>query len=1355
MTIHRFALVILIGFFLGADATLAAGDEELVASDASEHRPMAISVARAVSPSTPNQPQQLPGLVGTRLDYSTVRIPLHVQLPPFDDAEVADPVIGGPLAIGVHRPVPTQFHGDLASELEWSQLADGAIVTAIALSSPGATSVRVAFVAHLPEGGEIRFFDPARPASSRFPVVAFNDIVIGEDGAPEVLWSPTVDGEAIGVEVTLPSWEGAASFSLTLEKIAHRHRGMSASSRIRPMALECGNHIDVQCRNVDGQDRAVGRLLFEEQGKSWVCTGTLLNVEGALPYFLTANHCVGSRRVASTVEVKWHFQQSTCASSALDERGYTTFGGADLLATSVAQDSTLLLLRGALRPGHIFSGWSARTVTHPTNVFNISHPNGGVKKYAQGSTRNTRDGYIDDFVVEDALIVEWNEGETEGGSSGSGLFDGEFLIGVFSGDGGCGTSKVFGSFQDFYPKIERWLNPSTPTSSPDLVVSSSSVDDDDLRPNERFEFTATVLNRGAARSAATTLRYYQSENIRITARDVEVNTDRVGALDASESGTERERLTAPSTTGTWFYGACVDRVDGEENSDNNCSAGVRVTVSRAASQDDHGDARGRATPVGLNSSTEGSLEEGGDVDYFRFEVPSQGAVVVETTGSTDTYGTLEDAAGREVASNDDGGAGSNFAIERDLDAGTYYVRVRGYRSSTTGDYSLGISHRPAEADDDHSDERVRATRVGRNSSTRGRLERGGDSDYFRFELPSRSTVVIETTGSVDTVGSLEESAGDEVVSNDDGGVDLNFKIERTLEPGTYFVRVSGYSFAVGNYVLRISHRPEGDDHGNTRSSATGVSIPSSTAGTIDPGNDTDYFRFVVPARGTVVMESSGDLDTIGTLFNARGSRIVQDDDGGEDLNFRIERTLDEGTYYVRVHSFRTGTGDYTLHLGGADDHGDSPDEATHVFLPSTTAGIIDPGDDPDFFRFVVSARGAVVMESSGDLDTVGTLFDERGDRIEVDDDGGQDTNFRIERTLGEGTYYVSVRSYWGLPGSYTLHLRGGDDDHGDSPSSATRVSLPSTTTGVIDPGDDTDYFRFVVSARGAVVMESSGDLDTVGTLFDGSGNRIAVDDDDGQDTNFRIERTLDEGTYYVRIQSFWELPGGYTFHLRGGGAVGDDHGNSPSSATRVSLPSTTAGVIDPGNDTDYFRFVVSVRGTVVMESSGELDTVGTLFDARGDRIEVDDDSGQVANFRIARTLDEGTYYVSVQSFWESPGNYTFHLSADDHGNYRSSATRVSLPSSTSGVIDPGNDTDYFRFVVSASGTVVMESSGDLDTIGTLFDASGNRIEQDDDGGEFLNFRIERRLGRGTYYVRVHSYGTDTGAYTLRLRTTGG
>ena len=464
-------------------------------------------------------------------------------------------------------------------------------------------------------------------------------------------------------------------------------------------------------------------------------------------------------------------------------------------------------------------------------------------------------------------------------------------------------------------------------------------------------------------------------------------------------------------------------------------------------------------------------------------------------------------------------------------------------------------------------------------------------------------------------------------------------------------------------TLDIGDGVGGDDnHGNSRSTATRIALPSTTSGAIDPGNDTDYFRFVVSARGTIVMESTGELDTIGTLFDARGSRIVQDDDGAGYPNFRIERTLDAATYYVRVHSYGTATGSYTLHLhtgdgGGGDDHGNSRPSATHVALPSTTSGVINYGNDTDYFRFVLPARDTVTMESSGELDTIGTLFEASGSRIVQDDDGAGYPNFRIQRTLDAGTYYVRVHSYQTATGRYTLHLRTGDDgggggdggdDHGNTRSAATLVALPSTTSGVIDPGNDTDYFRIVLSAKGTVVMESSGELDTIGTLFDASGSRIVQDDDSAGYPNFRIERTLDAGTYYVRVHSYQTATGAYALHLRtgdggDGGGGGDDHGNTRSAATLVALPSTTSGVIDPGNDTDYFRFVLSARGTVVMESSGELDTIGTLFDARGTRIVQDDDGAGYPNFRIERTLDQGTYYVRVHSFRTTTGDYTLHL----------------------------------------------------------------------------------------------------------------
>ena len=112
----------------------------------------------------------------------------------------------------------------------------------------------------------------------------------------------------------------------------------------------------------------------------------------------------------------------------------------------------------------------------------------------------------------------------------------------------------------------------------DLIVESPSVDNNTPGPGESFYLSATVRNQGGGRSSSTTLRYYQSTDETITTSDTEVGTDYVSRLDASESSEESARLSAPSSEGTYYYGACVEAASGESDTGNNCSSAVAITV---------------------------------------------------------------------------------------------------------------------------------------------------------------------------------------------------------------------------------------------------------------------------------------------------------------------------------------------------------------------------------------------------------------------------------------------------------------------------------------------------------------------------------------------------------------------------------------------------------------------------------------------------------------------------------------------------------------------------------------------------------------------------------------------------------
>lgn len=143
----------------------------------------------------------------------------------------------------------------------------------LTVASPGAAAIRVALSARLPPEGEIRYFKPDEPGGV-FPVITPRDFHTRSDGTSEPLWSPVVAGDAIGVEVTLPTREALAAFSLRVGKVSHRRGQIVARNS------QCAGQVDVQCRVglfPAGVQDAVVRIEFETEDGTGLCTATLLN----------------------------------------------------------------------------------------------------------------------------------------------------------------------------------------------------------------------------------------------------------------------------------------------------------------------------------------------------------------------------------------------------------------------------------------------------------------------------------------------------------------------------------------------------------------------------------------------------------------------------------------------------------------------------------------------------------------------------------------------------------------------------------------------------------------------------------------------------------------------------------------------------------------------------------------------------------------------------------------------------------------------------------------------------------------------------------------------------------------------
>ena len=117
-----------------------------------------------------------------------------------------------------------------------------------------------------------------------------------------------------------------------------------------------------------------------------------------------------------------------------------------------------------------------------------------------------------------------------------------------------------------------------PDTHPNLAVVSPSVSDARPDPGVTFTFSATVRNLGDSASASSTLRYYRSSDATVSSADRQVGTDPVTSLGTADGSDESATLMAPSTSGTYYYGACVDPVEGESDTADNCSQAVEVTV---------------------------------------------------------------------------------------------------------------------------------------------------------------------------------------------------------------------------------------------------------------------------------------------------------------------------------------------------------------------------------------------------------------------------------------------------------------------------------------------------------------------------------------------------------------------------------------------------------------------------------------------------------------------------------------------------------------------------------------------------------------------------------------------------------
>lgn len=336
----------------------------------------------------------------------------------------------------------------------------------------------------------------------------------------------------------------------------------------------------------------------------------------------------------------------------------------------------------------------------------------------------------------------------------------------------------------------------------------------------------------------------------------------------SASTTYYIRVKAYNTTTTGSYTVYVEK------------------ESSSSTTDDHSNTSSGATTISMSSSgvgsVSGSIETSGDVDYFKFTVPSGkgGTYWIYTTGSLDTKGWLYDSSQTELNYNDDNttmGGSNNFGIEHTLTASrTYYVKVGAY-STNTGSYTLNIARQVVDdyGDNASSAYTITLASAGNTKTLSGSIEESADVDYFKFTPTISGTYKFYTSGSLDTIGTLYNSSNTQLTTNDDDSSNIgsggrNFAFTYTLTANTtYYLKVGAYSNNTGDYTLNIvtpNSLPSDMSlltQGNTTSNSIQILWSASS-------NTTNYCLEVYLAGTTTLVYSDYEIASDQTSYTITG-----------------------------------------------------------------------------------------------------------------------------------------------------------------------------------------------------------------------------------------------------------------------------------------------------------------------------------------------------------------------------------------------------------------------------------------------------------------------------------------------------
>ena len=355
---------------------------------------------------------------------------------------------------------PHEVNHNLNQSGAWYDLKGGDRLWLISFTSEGAYSLNFLFDDfYLPEGARLFIYNEDRSSV----LGAFTSINNNPDAS---FGTVPVEGQTLTLEYYEPA-NARGQGRIQINRVVHAYKDFYKEARDFGDSGGCNNNIN--CPEgapwlVD--KRAVAMIML---GGFRLCTGAMVNntANDGTPYFLTANHCLDAQ-VPNWTFV-FNYESPTCvnANGSLAQ----AVNGATLRANYTPSDFGLLELNSPPPAGYnvFLAGWDKRDIPGDSSV-GIHHPAGDVMKISFDYGTTVSSAGLTPQPDTHWEVTNWDDGTTEGGSSGSPLFSkGHRIVGQLHGGGAaCGNQldDNYGKFSYSWAtgatvasRLREWLDP--------------------------------------------------------------------------------------------------------------------------------------------------------------------------------------------------------------------------------------------------------------------------------------------------------------------------------------------------------------------------------------------------------------------------------------------------------------------------------------------------------------------------------------------------------------------------------------------------------------------------------------------------------------------------------------------------------------------------------------------------------------------------------------------------------------------------------------------------------------------------------------------------------------------------------